>query len=214
MVRFMPPSGICKHHLPNARGDSGSRTRVQTRNQYAFYTLILASIFVRQQDPSHQLPAYLLNLHTRIAACACYSVNFRATWSIQPTDSAWSDVSGQHLVPTQSQPTILRFKQRELHCCCQLLFYRRYLRASLQCSACLHTYSTCCQNQLSPNHLLIYHSNLISVEQSASLYGSFGKRLKVKAAQRYKKNPIFANFAGSATPKMAFLPNADYKIAE
>ena len=166
MVRFMPPSGICKHHLPTASGDSGSRTRVQTRNQYAFNTLILASIFVRQQDPSHQLPAYLLN------------------------------------------------KQRELHCCCQLLFYRRYLRASLQCSACLHTYSTCCQNQLSPNHLLIYHSNLISVEQSASLYGSFGKRLKVKAAQRYKKNPIFANFAGSATSKMAFLPNADYKIAE
>ena len=65
--------------LPTASGDSGIRTRVQTRNQYAFYTLILALVFVRQQDPSHQLPAYLLSIHTRIAACACYSVNFRAT---------------------------------------------------------------------------------------------------------------------------------------
>ena len=79
MVRFMPLSGICKHHLPKASGDSGIRTRVQTRNQYAFYTLILALVFVRQQDPSHQLPAYLLSIHTRSAACACYSVNFRAT---------------------------------------------------------------------------------------------------------------------------------------
>ena len=152
-------STICRTRC----GDSGIRTRVQTRNQYAFYTLILAFVFVQRQDPSHQPLPYLLLVRMCIAAYPCYSVYFRATYrvpkelrsrgcpfSFQPTDSAWSDVSGQYLVPTLSQPTVLRFRQRELHCCCQLLFYRHDLRASLQCSACLHTYSTCCQNQLSP----------------------------------------------------------------
>ena len=83
-------------------GDSGSRTRGQTRNQYAFYTLILALVFVRRQDPSHQPSPYLLKFRHRIAAYETYSVNFRATKSIQPTDTAWSDVSVQHLVPKLS----------------------------------------------------------------------------------------------------------------
>ena len=60
-------------------GANGSRTRVQTRNTYAFYTLILALIFVRQQDPSHQPPTYLLRFRSRIAACDIYSVNSCAT---------------------------------------------------------------------------------------------------------------------------------------
>ena len=80
-------------------GANGSRTRVQTRNTCAFYTFILAFIFVRQQDPSHQLPAYLLNFRCRIAACDTYSVNFRTAISFQPTDSAWSDVSFRRLAP-------------------------------------------------------------------------------------------------------------------
>jgi len=80
-------------------GASGSRTRVQTRTVCAFYTLISAWIFVRRQDPSHQPPAYLLKFRHRIAACDTYSVNFCAAQSIQPTDSAWSDVSFRHLVP-------------------------------------------------------------------------------------------------------------------
>ena len=78
-------------------GANGSRTRVQTRNTCAFYTLILALVFVRQQDPSHQLPAYLLKFRPRIAACDIYSVNFRTAVSIEPTDSAWSDVSFRRL---------------------------------------------------------------------------------------------------------------------
>ena len=108
------------------RGASGSRTRVQTRNVYAFYTLILAFIFVRRQDPSHQPTAYLLNLRHRIAACDTYSVYFRTALPFQPTDSAWSDVSFRHLVPEISKPTILRFKQRELQYCCQLVFEARF----------------------------------------------------------------------------------------
>ena len=59
--------------------------------------LILALIFVRQQDPSHQLPTYLLYFRPRIAACDIYSVNFRTAISIEPTDSAWSDVSFRRL---------------------------------------------------------------------------------------------------------------------
>ena len=80
-------------------GASGSRTRVQTRNTYAFYTLILAFIFVRQQDPNHQLPAYLLNFRHPVAAHDTYSVNSCAAIPFQPTDSAWSDVSFGRLAP-------------------------------------------------------------------------------------------------------------------
>ena len=58
-------------------GANGIRTRVQTRNAYAFYTLILALIFVLQQDPSHQLQAYLLKVHLCVAAHKDYSVYFR-----------------------------------------------------------------------------------------------------------------------------------------
>ena len=80
-------------------GANGSRTRVQTRNTYAFYTLILAFIFVRKQDPSHQPPTYLLNLRNRIAACNSYSVYSCAAIPVQPTDPAWSDVSFRRLAP-------------------------------------------------------------------------------------------------------------------
>ena len=49
-------------------GAGGSRTLVQTGKPYAFYTLILDFIFVLQQDPSHQLQPYPLNLHHAIEA--------------------------------------------------------------------------------------------------------------------------------------------------
>ena len=102
--------------------------------------------FACASQPTHAIPCISAPLTGSPKSYARVGCPF----SFQPTDSAWSDVSGQYLVPTLSQPTVLRFRQRELHCCCQLLFYRHDLRASLQCSACLHTYSTCCQNQLSP----------------------------------------------------------------
>jgi len=38
----------------NFSGAGGSRTLVRTRKPYAFYTLILAFVFVLWQDPSHQ----------------------------------------------------------------------------------------------------------------------------------------------------------------
>lgn len=59
-------------------GDSGSRTRVQTWNIHAFYTLILASIVGIKQDPSHQLYPYLLNFRPSIAACSNYLCYFCA----------------------------------------------------------------------------------------------------------------------------------------
>ena len=58
-------------------GDSGIRTRVQTRNQYAFYTLILAFVFEQWQDPSHQPLPYLLKSHFGIAAYQNQSRYFR-----------------------------------------------------------------------------------------------------------------------------------------
>ena len=45
----------------NDSGSGGNRTLVHTRKPYAFYMLILAFIFVLQQDPSHQLQPYPLN---------------------------------------------------------------------------------------------------------------------------------------------------------
>ena len=58
-------------------GASGIRTRVQTRNTYAFYTLISAFIFDPWQDLSHQPRAYLLRFRSPVAARANYSVYFR-----------------------------------------------------------------------------------------------------------------------------------------
>ena len=91
-------------------GDSGSRTRVQTRNQYAFYTLILALIFEQQQDPSHQPLPYLLNLilasqPTRTSPDISAPLDPISLWAL-----AWSDVSVQHLVPKLGESTILRLR--------------------------------------------------------------------------------------------------------
>ena len=53
--------------LPICCGADGIRTRVRTRKQYAFYMLIFALIFERQQDRSHQLSPYLLKSHYQCA---------------------------------------------------------------------------------------------------------------------------------------------------
>ena len=62
LTRVRPREGATKC------GAGGSRTLVQTGKPYAFYTLILDFIFVLQQDPSHQLQPYPLNLHHAIEA--------------------------------------------------------------------------------------------------------------------------------------------------
>ena len=91
-------------------GDSGSRTRVQTRNQYAFYTLILALIFEQRQDPSHQPLPYLLNLIlasqlARTSPDISAPLDPISLWAL-----AWSDVSVQHLVPKLGESTMLRLR--------------------------------------------------------------------------------------------------------
>ena len=130
-------------------GDSGIRTRVQTRNQCAFYILILAFVFDRRQDPSHQPPAYLLNL-TLASQSASASPDISAPlYPFSLMALAWSDVSFPHLVGKISDPTMLQIKQRELQCCCQLMVSDP-INERNPYSVCLHTYSTCCLNQLSP----------------------------------------------------------------
>ena len=52
-------------YIPTKSGAGGIRTLVQTGKPYAFYMLILAFIFVQQQDPSHQLLPYSLKFHQR-----------------------------------------------------------------------------------------------------------------------------------------------------
>ena len=52
-------------YIPTKSGAGGIRTLVQTGKPYAFYMLILAFIFVQQQDPSHQLLPYSLKFHHR-----------------------------------------------------------------------------------------------------------------------------------------------------
>ena len=52
-------------YIPTKSGAGGIRTLVQTGIPYAFYMLILAFIFVQQQDPSHQLLPYSLKFHQR-----------------------------------------------------------------------------------------------------------------------------------------------------
>ena len=132
-------------------GAGGIRTLVQTVKQYAFYMLILAFIFVLRQDPSHQLPAYLLHFRASIAACLRYPEYFCAAIPVEPSGVGSERRLGSAPCAEAKLIYYTSIKRRELHCSCQLLFYRPDLRASLQCSACLHTCSTCCQNQLSPS---------------------------------------------------------------
>lgn len=88
-----------------------------------------------------------------------YLRNFRTAISYQPRSRAWSDVSSRRLASGKSDPTILQIKQRELHCSCQLNCLDPVNERS-PFSTCLHTYSTCCQNQLSPKSAAKLHKNL------------------------------------------------------
>ena len=107
---FAHSSGLGFANVAKFCGDSGIRTRVQTRNQYAFYTLILALIFEQRQDPSHQPLPYLLHLilasqPTRTSPDISAPLDPISLWAL-----AWSDVSVQHLVPKLGESTILRLR--------------------------------------------------------------------------------------------------------
>ena len=105
-------------------GANGIRTRVQTRNTCAFYTLIPALFFVRRQDPSHQPPAYLLSFQNRIAACESYSVYFCAAWSFSPQTRLGATSRSGALRP--KRPIYYTsIRQREHKKCCQLDFEAR-----------------------------------------------------------------------------------------
>ena len=101
-------------------GDSGIRTRVQTRNQYAFYTLILAFIFEQRQDPSHQPLPYLLKSHFCIAAYRNQPWYFRTAWSYQPLGVGLERCLGSAPCAETRRIYYTSITQRELQYCCQL----------------------------------------------------------------------------------------------
>ena len=72
-------------------------------------------------------------------------------------------------------------KQRELHCCCQLNCLNPvYERCS--CSACLHTCSTCCQNQISPRYVRFANVRFTNLQRKSPI-----------TLQRYYNFSIYTN---------------------
>ena len=106
-------------------GDSGIRTRVHTRNRYAFYTLILVSIFEQKQDPSHQLLPYLLKTSPLYRSLQRLSLLFphRFTLSAARLGLERCPVSAPCAEMTLTYCTSV--KQREHNLRCQLIVWTR-----------------------------------------------------------------------------------------
>ena len=85
-------------------GPAGSRTPVRTRKPYAFYTLIPAFIFVRQQDLDHQLPSYPLKLFIKnVGPPLTISEEVCTAESLDSENDPRSDVSSPRLAQGLSQ---------------------------------------------------------------------------------------------------------------
>ncbi len=112
-------------------GAGGSRTRVQTRKPYAFYTLIPDLVFVPWQDLDHQPRPYLLKFHRRIGAYADYSRFYCAAGP-----GRFGTTSPERrLVQSpcnRIEPVIYcaSIRQREHTNCCQLIFRPNGLRST------------------------------------------------------------------------------------
>jgi hypothetical protein len=132
-------------------GADGSRTRVQTRKQYAFYMLIFASIFVCRQDRSHQPTPYPLNFRQRCTTIFGYPRFFYT--SIPNRFREWHsrDVPFRHLVPELSRSTKLQSSSESVIIFASYKFAVYDLSAIRQRTACLHTSSTCCQKPKQPH---------------------------------------------------------------
>ena len=102
-------------------GAGGNRTLVRTRKPYAFYTLILAFVFVHWQDPSHQPMPYLLKLHSCIGA---YTNYFR--FNLRRLIFGFGTTSSERrlvLLPCKRIKPVIYYtsiRQREHTHCCQL----------------------------------------------------------------------------------------------
>ena len=113
-------------------GAGGSRTLVQTGKPYAFYTLILALIFVLRQDPGHQPQPYPQRFHLQCEAIASYSRYCCAAES----ESLGKTASERRLVLSPSdriKPVIYctSIRQREHSCCCQINLTTRRIKEPL-----------------------------------------------------------------------------------
>lgn len=131
-------------------GADGSRTRVQTRNQSAFYMLIFAFGFrasARPKPPTNALSAKISHTpHGRRMLSPILPHHFARRFR------AWllSDVLSQHLVPRLSRPTIIRLGSKSVVILASYSLPDEIKVLIRQCTACLRITSTRCQNQAAP----------------------------------------------------------------
>ena len=131
-------------------GADGSRTRVQTRNQSAFYMLIFAFGFrasARPKPPTNALSAKISHTpHGRHMLSPILPHHFARRFR------AWllSDVLSQHLVPRLSRPTIIRLGSKSVVILASYSLPDEIKVLIRQCTACLRITSTRCQNQAAP----------------------------------------------------------------
>ena len=110
---------------------------------------------MRQQDLSHQLPPYPLNL--TIVARPTMAIPELSAPPYQVTSGlgCLGEVPSQHLMPGLSQTYYDSVRQRERNCFRQLNCWSPDYSAGHQRTACLHTNSARCQVQSTPFFFII-----------------------------------------------------------
>ena len=110
------------------------------------------SIFVLKQDRSHQLAPYLLLFRLLFAAKANYSVYFCTSISVSPQTRLGEMSRFSTLCRNQANLLYFGLGSESIRIVASYILQTKFNEHHLQCSACLHTCSTCCQNQISPLH--------------------------------------------------------------
>ena len=130
-------------------GDSGNRTRVQTRNQYAFYTLILAFYFramARPKPPTIALSAKISFWHRSLPK----PVPIFPHRLIHSASGRWLGAMSRFSTLCRNWANLLYFDYAARATVLLPVIMANPINERCSCSACLHTCSTCCQNQTPP----------------------------------------------------------------
>ena len=135
-------------------GAGGSRTLVQTRNNHAFYILILLLFFELCKETDILIATLSPKASRR---CRSFRVAIPKLLSTSLPDRNREAPSARCLVLSPCERMKLVYytstKQRERMYFRQLIFCSQDLRASLRGSVCLHNPSTSCQNRSAPDYV-------------------------------------------------------------
>lgn len=146
--------------FPPTCGAGGNRTRVQTRNEDAFYMCIRLLVFDAGLAIGSPPGTYLLNFATgnSFLLTIPFSLHLRV---VERRESSTGDVSSQ--APWRGIKLIyfVSIKLQERSCIRHLIVRLPDLRALWRGTTCLQPHLPCCQNQSTPNRITNLHKFII-----------------------------------------------------